>query len=529
MKVFTRLSVRQVDTGKTYWLGKQVEAIVEAGLRPMLCSLTRTAATELRGRVTAIPEEWIGTLHSHAYRAIGCPPMVDIAIFNVENPAFAINEDFSDDDYKGPYRAAGNGTALYQKYGMLRARCVPRADWKSDVTAFAAAWEGFKAQTNSIDFHDMIDLACEVMRPACGPDVIIADEVQDFSAAEMKLLRHWTRFCDALIVAGDSWQCLYKWRGTDPENMSAKNLPADHQYILRQSYRVPRAVHKAATEWVKRLSTWEDIQYQPRDEEGFAEKIDLSLLEPDRIVDIAEGHVEDGKSVMIAASCGYMLKPLLRELRSRAVPFHNPWRTARSDWNPLGGGGTTMMERVRCLCRAIEEDRLWPPAEIWAWGEPMRAKGVFWRGGKKKLKEMAELETPADSVYAINTFEPAAGGIIDTFLTNQDTEAALKWWEENLLDTRKPAAEYPLAVVRKHGTGQIKPQISVGTIHSYKGAEADVVILFPDLSSAGEKEWDYGDKDSVVRLFYVGMTRAREGLIVGKPTSAAAPIRQYLE
>ena len=128
---------------------------------------------------------------------------------------------------------------------------------------------------------------------------------------------------------------------------------------------------------------------------------------------------------------------------------------------------------------------------------------------------------------AINLFE--TGARIDALLTNQDTEGLLNWWEENLLDTRKPAAEYPLAVVRKYGTGQIEPKVSVGTIHSYKGAEADVVILFPDLSAAGEKEWDYGDKDSVVRLFYVGMTRAREGLIVGKPTSAAAPIRQYLE
>ena len=54
-----------------------------------------------------------------------------------------------------------------------------------------------------------------------------------------------------------------------------------------------------------------------------------------------------------------------------------------------------------------------------------------------------------------------------------------------------------------------------------KGGEADVVYLFPDVSEAGMLEWiaDNKRRDSVVRQFYVGMTRAKETLVVCPPAS----------
>ena len=60
------------------------------------------------------------------------------------------------------------------------------------------------------------------------------------------------------------------------------------------------------------------------------------------------------------------------------------------------------------------------------------------------------------------------------------------------------------------------PRVVVGTIHSVKGGQADVVYLFPDLSQAADAQYGRGgvDRDSVVRLFYVGATRAYEQLHV---------------
>ncbi|MCE5308667.1 MAG: ATP-binding domain-containing protein [Acidobacteriales bacterium] len=67
----------------------------------------------------------------------------------------------------------------------------------------------------------------------------------------------------------------------------------------------------------------------------------------------------------------------------------------------------------------------------------------------------------------------------------------------------------------------------VGTIHSVKGGQADVVYLFPDLSQAGDAHYAHGgaSRDSVIRQFYVGATRARERLyICGRETSMAVRI-----
>jgi ATP-dependent exoDNAse (exonuclease V) beta subunit len=57
-----------------------------------------------------------------------------------------------------------------------------------------------------------------------------------------------------------------------------------------------------------------------------------------------------------------------------------------------------------------------------------------------------------------------------------------------------------------------------------KGGEADVVFLFPDLSPAGDVLYQkYGPaRDSVIRLFYVGMTRARHTLYICQKESSMA-------
>jgi len=47
-----------------------------------------------------------------------------------------------------------------------------------------------------------------------------------------------------------------------------------------------------------------------------------------------------------------------------------------------------------------------------------------------------------------------------------------------------------------------------------------VVYLFPDLSFAGMNEWLGGGTAAVRRLFYVGMTRARETLILCEPAGS---------
>jgi superfamily I DNA/RNA helicase len=82
--------------------------------------------------------------------------------------------------------------------------------------------------------------------------------------------------------------------------------------------------------------------------------------------------------------------------------------------------------------------------------------------------------------------------------------------------------QYPLAILRlghKPIDGQ-PPQTIVGTYHSVKGSEADVVLLFPELSKAGFRAYSHrgAEQDAVLRAFYVGLTRARESVLLADPS-----------
>ena len=70
------------------------------------------------------------------------------------------------------------------------------------------------------------------------------------------------------------------------------------------------------------------------------------------------------------------------------------------------------------------------------------------------------------------------------------------------------------------------PRVIVGTIHSVKGGQADIVFLFPDLNPAGNAAYQRhgAQRDSVIRLFYVGMTRARHTLYVCQKESSMAVV-----
>ena len=70
----------------------------------------------------------------------------------------------------------------------------------------------------------------------------------------------------------------------------------------------------------------------------------------------------------------------------------------------------------------------------------------------------------------------------------------IDWLKEGLLSRYKDslAFQYAETIAERRGAEALTetPHLTVGTIHSVKGAEADHVILFPDLSGAAWKEMD---------------------------------------
>ncbi|MGZ6281811.1 MAG: UvrD-helicase domain-containing protein [Ktedonobacterales bacterium] len=344
--------------------------------------------------------------------------------------------------------------------------------------------------------------------------------------------------------------CLYHFKGASADNFIYPKLPEGQMHVLAQSYRVPRAVQAYAERWIRHLGPRRQIkEYLPRDSEGevrFATGASVgtdwnaniagSFRDPSwYIADAMERYVSQGKRVMFLASCAYMLDPLKNLLRKEGIPFHNPYRTKRIDWNPLNAAtkGTSSIDRLLAFLRPStsvwgeNEARIWTIEDFRAWTGVLGVKGVLRKHGEsaaaieRYYNELVDTD-PTALDQSLDVIDQLAEWMNEDGL-QRALDQSLDWFEEHLLAAKKDAMKFPLTVARKHGGAALRsePDIILGTIHSVKGGAADVVYLFPDISPMdAEQKQTPAVQDSLVRLFYVGMTRARESLVLCNPASS---------
>jgi superfamily I DNA/RNA helicase len=489
-------------------------------------SLTRTAAAELRSRADAIPQENCATMHAHALRALEIDPST-----LAETPAamreFADASDIADGGSRRDLDDLGDSAApsLHVAVTNHRARLTPPADWTDDERAYSAAWEDWKTQTRRVDFTDMIQ-ACiaEHVPPLNHPRVILADEAQDFTALEFQLLMTWAADAESTVCVGDSQQCIYWFRGADPDRLDA--LPVAHNETLKQSWRVPRAVHAVAGRWAAQLPG-PAVDWCPRDTQGHVEEAVFALRDTPHVADLAQVMGRHG-TTMVLASCRYMLAPLCAELRERGIAYHNPWRAEETQWNPLQGPGAVA---VRALMAPVTDGRFWTWGDLLDLTAVMRADALA-RGSKAAIEEHCRRDefdvsragetVPFDTLLTLLGMEDRR--FVDHPMLGIDLsssrDVALDWLRDSLLARASKSTRYALDVVRGGGSLTDEPRLVVGTVHSVKGGEADHVILAPELSKEGYwQAWCGGGaaRDAIVRAYYVALTRARETVTLLEP------------
>ena len=523
-----KIVVGPPGTGKTTYLAsKALDACQQFGPNAVIvASLTKAAASELLTRDMPLPKNRIGTLHSHAYQALGCPDIAEtsecFSSFSEDNKSYKITSHSPNmEDAPTPLGESNNGDRLFQYYKLYRAQMKPRKEWLQEVQNFAEAWEKWKEGNEVRDFEDLIEDAIHETLAAPGnPKVIYLDEAQDHSKSEFSLALHWSKRATGTVMVGDMDQTIYAWRGADPFAFQRLEVPEEDRKVLSQSYRVPGEVHKYAVSWIRRIKNREENEYKPKVGEKGAVKnlISASYKSPNKAIDRAVECIEDGKSVMFLTTCSYMLEPLKAILKKRGIPFHNPYRLTRGDWNPLQGAN-----RVQNYLRPEEETwrdhaRPWTWHEAWSWRELVSAEHLV-RGTKKAFMEYAKNEKLKDLPLG-KTMEEAMNLLGDVFKKDVD------FWEKGnpsllkqlVLDKKKKIVNYPLTVRERFGGKALleTPKIILGTVFSVKGGEADVVFVFPDLSPAGMVEWTHKgpSRDGIIRLFYVAFTRAKKELVL---------------
>lgn len=512
----TRAITHQLALEAEHWGGENVVAL----------SHTRAAAQEIAGRDHSLPDHNIGTLHAMAYRALGRPEVADeprrLAEFAEEHPDWSPSAPAPDAD---PWdEPDGQRVSALREYSRLRNLMAPRAHWPQHILAFARDWEAWKSRHGLIDYTDMIEDALRGF-PAMpsAPHTIVCDEMQDLSRLQYALLRQWGGAAERVITAGDQDQCIYQFSGADPDIFATHRPVA--QKVLSQSWRVPSAVHEAAVAWIEQIPDRVPVSYAPRDYPGYLERTNAAWQRPQALIPSLMEHLGHGHTAMVMAACTYMLRPLVTELREQAIPFGNPWAPdAPGGCNPLG----TLHARPKIIQAMLAFARhapdpatglptggLWTALDLQTWSSVL--KGLFRRGARKRIEALPVDLSPLE-VYGVLS---ESVGFEDLAALRRD-EPDWAWFRDrlNAQVAGQLVTPYAFALVENRGLAALteRPRLYVGTIHSFKGAEADHVFLMPDLSRAGMAAYSGHDRATVVRQFYVGMTRARLGLTLCAPS-----------
>lgn len=533
-------------TGKTTYLSKQIaRAAKKVGSDAiMAASFTRAAATELVRRRLPISPENVGTLHALCYRHLGRPTIAETRVneWNERHPSLAVTATKRSSSIDEPFNDEGGevgfgrtkGDELLGEMQLERAMMRPRELWRRGVLEFGEHWDEWLKRTGYVDFTGMIE---EALRSFFGapnsPEIGFFDEVQDFTPLELALVRKWGEGMDHFILAGDDDQCIYSFKGATPDAFLDPDVPDEQKRILRVSYRVPQLIRNRAQDWVEMLSRREQKHYGARREDpndsdspivqGVVRNLDAPWASPEQVIeDAVDRYLPEGKTVMILASCSYMIEPLKQALRREALPFHNPHRRRRGDWNPLmKRRGVSSIDILKSFLSSSPEDGgpMWTWPDFITWTRDLKIRGNLQRGAKDRLREYAKtLEDASDEIKKLTVSDTQLAKMMLPEAAELAKRLDVSWLVDNLLSNRQKTMEYPAEVFRRHGVDAITkdPQIVIGTVHSVKGAEADVVYLWPSLSPSGMEQWEKGGRhrDPVIRMFYVGMTRAIDELVL---------------
>lgn len=549
--------------GKTSFLLNAVRDTARAygADRIMVVSLTKSAIRTVVGRILGgkvdLDLEMVGTLHSMGFRALGVRlEQMTTAHWDEWNTDFAAK--FPQFHLSTPKWNAGQldvdvpedplldeGDALHNLMNILRAQRTPREDWPPDVHRFARLWDRWKLQNDYFDFTDLLEIPYHDVDHAPGdPLAIFADEVQDFTPLGLLLLRKWGANAMKLVLVGDEDQALYTFAGSLPGALV--NPYAHRVRVLEQSYRVPRRVKDAAIKIISRVPNRREVTYYARREggdpdapevEGKVYRLDdATIRDPTLAIRVIERTLDKGKDAMIMTTCGYMLNTIIAELKAQGIPFHNPYRRSQINWNPLfrdpERSGVAGVDRLLAYLRPNPtawdtEARWWTVGELEIWIDLLKSSAFMDKDDKRRVLDYLD-DIP-------NEHEILEPDFLLTFLAEEDYDAIMQgdlgWLEERMLAKYAKSLAYPLTIIKKRGMRTLweavetkaGPRVVVGTGHSLKGTGAHTVLVFPDLSAAGYREWENPATQAPLRrLVYVMFTRTVEELYLCGPSSARA-------
>ena len=486
-------------TGKTTTLLNHVEELLSDGTPPNQIgyfAFTRKAAHEARDRAIARfnldPDKdfiFFRTLHSLAFQLLGINGAEVLKETHLKEFSSIVGVNLTESvtavEDEGFLTFRSNHPIMR---GIDLARTTERGPmWAYnqmdlEVTSYHfnhifSEYEKFKKQNGLRDFTDMLIGLSE--NEALIPElkVVFLDEAQDLTPLQWKVAQLLDDKAEKFYVAGDDDQGIFGWSGADVTRFIKLEGASE---VLTQSHRVPRSVWKIADRVSSRIRRRQKKEWSPRDADG-----STRFVHDHYRIDFTD-------QWLILAQANYMLNDIGAYLKTQGYffeRFNSPSlskkvRTAISSWTHLTTGHNkeiSLSEAQNLYTHISSED------------------GRLQRGAKTLLKSAHEQD-----VFTLGLLHEHFG-----------LEASGTW--EKVLDRIKPEDRaYASTLLNKGVDLNSKPKIKLSTIHGAKGGEADNVYLMLDLSGKALEEMTK-NPDDAYRVLYVGITRAKENLVLKVP------------
>lgn len=540
-----------IENGQEYSLDEQ-----------MLVTYTNAGVDEAADRLEKMLnaprykiDERITTIHGQCYRILGLEREQVVQHWNKKKFCDAFDLDFGWDDDSDDIMAAdkAEGNALFDLYGWLQSNRMQISQWQEcpagwegeeDPEWLMNKWDEWKQDKGLVGFGDMIEYVLELGYKQCKnlgwgvlfPDettttremftkarwdedrdpstvrgkgafidtkVLYVDEVQDLTPLQWEFYLLQKLAVEKVYIGGDDDQTIYGWAGANPNFMLDEE--GDFE-VLDKTYRIPEEIWSVCDEVIHQVDKRQEKAVEPHGDGG--EFATYRAPAPRQII----SHLEDGEC-MVLFRARYQIDEFRDYLHEFGIPYRNmstydTWSDdivkLRDALAKLGDPDSKVKgDEMDMMIEYAEDEMLRRNSNV---SEEEKVMGQLGGISTERLEEIFRIEG-----YRSEKELTATNYLMATEELNYYEKEAIRG---NL----------------QSGNVDMYPdRIRIGTIHSSKGKEAPTVVLATDstqtildnmrqevLSDGGAIEGGQAITDAERRVYYVGMTRASEKLVLAQ-------------
>jgi DNA helicase-2/ATP-dependent DNA helicase PcrA len=492
----TEIILGPPGTGKTTQLLNLVDQYLRKGYGTKtigFISFTRKSVNEARDRAVKKfnkKPDWFTyfrTIHSLAFRMLGMSTVDVLDRKHYKKLGYEIGLKITGTSTNKMVYEMSKGDQMVFIESLARLSCKSLQDTYNDINPdisweeldlFERSLKEYKKVNLLMDFTDMLEkYLYEGFKPPLA--VLFIDESQDLCPLQWRIVESLMANTNDVYIAGDDDQAIFRWSGADIDYF-IKLAKVNQTTILEQSYRLPKEIYNLSQRLAGEIENRNIKKFKPTAKRG--KVVYCNSLDD---IDISEGEW------LILVRNAFISIEIIEYIRISGfsyegfgdIPRESESLKAALSWEKLRKGQKIKVSEAKKIILYISNRKM----------KRKGTRGLTGMNNDTKI-DMIDLQSFC-GIYDINQI-----------------------WHKALDKISIEDREYFIAARRRKETLIGKSRIKVSTIHGAKGGEADNVILYTDLSARTYNNM-VGYYDDEVRVFYVGVTRAKKNLYIIQPQS----------